>query len=797
MSRRSRRRALVALGAVVMTAMVLASIWPLPDDVLALGNAQSTIWVDRHGARLAHHGSALDTVTDPVSLDQVSPDLVLAILAAEDHRFFKHPGIDALATARAAWQNLCELRIVSGGSTITQQLARLLYTESALLAGQEAPARDLWQKLKEARLALRLEVTFDKDTLLEAFLSRAPFGNLAVGIEAASHRYFGVGADSLSLAQAAYLAGLPKGPTHYNPIRWPERAQARQRYVLGLMLVNGMITGGQHQRALAETVGPSLHAMAHGFVHAIDLARTTLTEAGLPARGQVELTIDARLQRDVAEILATQVPKVYGRGGRSAAAVVIDNASGDVLALVGAAFAGNPLWGHYNAATATRQPGSALKPFIYAAALDKGLTAATLAADIERPFPDTWGVYMPDNYDLEFHGPVRFREALAQSLNVAAVDVLFRVGVANAFQVLDDAGLKTLDRRPSFFGLGLTLGSGGVRPIDLTNAYAALARGGVFRPWRIVQSVEVDDQQIEMPPGDGERILDERIAFVISDILSDHNARIPQFGERSILRTPYWTAVKTGTSKGFRDNWTIGYTRDFTVGVWVGHPRGLKMHRVTGAEGAGTMWRKITNRVTGHRSVRPDPPAGLTRVRICHVSGHRIGPHCEGGLDEYFLANTEPTEICPFHRRARIDPDNDLLVPDGCDLPDAPEEVVTVFPSPFDAWAQQTEAGRAERYTPRCPPRVTRDLAIRLVSPAPTETVRIDADVPREYQALHLQAAIRGGAGPVTFLVDGEPFTTVEAPHVAYWPIQHGRHLIAARFDATGMISEPHVIVVY
>jgi penicillin-binding protein 1C len=496
--------------------------------------------------------------------------------------------------------------------------------------------------------------------------------------------------------------------------------------------------------------------------------------------------------------VAEGIRRVYSRGGRSAAAVVIDNQSGDVLALVGAALPDNPLWGEFNAATAVRQPGSALKPFVYAAALEQGMTAATLAADIERPFPDTWGIYSPENYDGAFHGPVRLRDALAQSLNVAAVDVLSRTGLGNAFGLLDRAGLKTLDRRPSYFGLGLTLGSGGVRLIDLANAYAALARGGVALPWQILVEAESDGVVRAAPVADGERILDERIAFIIADILADPEARVPQFGERSILQTPYWTAVKTGTSKGYRDNWTVGFTRRFTAGVWVGDPAGRPMHRMSGAQGAGRMWRKIMNAVTEHRSRRPAAPAGLERARVCAISGERVGPHCPGGVDEWFLAGTAPQERCDFHRRTPVDPENGLLVPDGCDLPDAELRTVTVFPSPFDAWAVRAEVGQPEAYTPRCRPPVPPGRArLRLLSPAPSEMIRIDGDVPRRAQALLLHAALEDAVGPVTFLVDGEPLATVEAPHRTYWPVEPGRHAITVRHDRSHTESAVHWVEVY
>ncbi len=784
------RRTLAIAAAVGGLGLTLSLLWPLRDRVLDRRQLQSTVWLDRHGERLAAAPGALDTWSEPVTLGQVSPHVILALLAAEDRRFYSHPGVDPLAMARAAVQNLVELRVVSGGSTLTQQLARLLAAEEAGLAGLPPPPRTLGQKLREAHLALRLELQYDKQELLTAFLGRAPFGNRAVGITAAAERYFGVDPARLSLAQAAFLAGLPKGPSHYDPIRRGERARDRQRRVLERMLAAEMITAGQAERALAEPIEAQLRLPPADARHAVGLAREQLGDAG--QGGTVRLTLDAALQRDVEQIVADEIVRTYARGGRSAAVVVLDNQSSDLLAMVGAAFAENPRWGQYNAAVAVRQPGSALKPFIYAAALTRGETAATLAADIPRPFPDTWGVYLPDNYDGRFHGPVRYREALAQSLNVAAVDVLFRTGLGEAFALLDAAGLKTLDRRPDYFGLGLTLGSGGVRPVDLANAYAALARGGLFRPWRLVAAHEADGVRRDVVVGDATRILDPRIAFVVGDILADEHARKPQFGERSVLATPYWTAVKTGTSKGFRDNWTVGYSETVTVAVWVGDPRGGPMHRMSGVEGAGVIWRKVMNRASGRRSRRPSPPEGLVQVRVCHVSGERLGPDCDGGRDEWFLAGTGPTARCSYHRTVEIDPENGLLVPPGCRLRHAERRRVTVYPSPFDRWAVQAEAGIAERTTPRCPAPPAARVELALLSPGPTESLRLDPEVPRALQALPLQAVVRGAAGPITFLVDDRPVGRAEAPHLVYWPLEAGLHRIRARDEQTGAESPTH-----
>ncbi len=776
---------LVGMGAVLFGSLFV----PVRKERLATVAVESVTWVDRNGRQLAERVGGQGARMTPVTLDEVSPYVIDALIAIEDKRFFHHVGIDPLAIGRAFKQNVKSLRVVSGGSTITQQLARLLNAERALLAGAPVPPRSIWQKLREAHLAIRLERSFDKATILAAFLNRAPFGNGAVGIEAAARRYFGTSAKALSLAQAVYLVGLPKGPTMY--ANSPERALARAKQVLEAMQRNGMLTDGQLERALDEKLvakGDSQPAVA---VHAVALAETELRQRGTHPAGEIGLTIDATLQDRVQELLADEAPRLYKRGGRSAAAVVIDNASGDILAVVGAAFESNPLWGQYSAATAVRQPGSALKPFLYAAALVKGFTAATLASDVERPFADTWGVFLPENYDQKSHGPVRYREALAQSLNIAAVDTLARTGLDPFADMLASAGLQTLTRRPGYYGLGLALGSGGVRLVDLTNAYAAIARGGLWKPYRILRG--------EPPTADERRILDERVAFVIADMLSDGNARAGQFGQNSVLTTPYWTAVKTGTSKGYHDNWTVGFSDRVTVGVWVGDPTGKAMRRVSGVEGAGQMWRRLMNEQTNGQSLAPKEPKGIVHAQVCAVSGMKKGPACDGGLDEVFVAGTEPKETCTWHRHAKLDPQNGLLVPEGCALEDATEKDVTVYPSPYDGWATETGHGIAERYTPRCPaPAVKYPKAkVTIMSPARTETLLIDVDAPREAQALPIEARVDDGAGPLTFLIDGKPFITVEGPYRAFWPLQQGNHTFQARLEATGALSPVHEVVVH
>ncbi|MEM6732411.1 MAG: transglycosylase domain-containing protein, partial [Myxococcota bacterium] len=425
----------LAFTSAALVLSVLPGVGELPERSRL--DHRSTEVVDRHGRPLSESLSARDTRNRPVALSDVSPHIASALLAVEDRRFYAHGGIDPLATARAAWSNLVELRVVSGGSTLTQQLARLLSADAAVAAGRPVPERTAVQKLREAHLALRLEQSFDKHEILELFLNRAPFGHSAVGVEAAARRYFDTSARTLSVEQSAWLIALIRGPSFYDPFEHRVRLERRMRSVLSAMHTKGFLTDSQVERAKATPVIPHRYAIPGESIHARGLARREWRAKGggaLPER--LALTVDARLEERIRAIVRDEAPKIYRRGARSSAVVVLDHHQGEVLAAVGSTFEENPHWGEFSAVTALRQPGSALKPFLYAAALERGETAASLAADIEKPFPDTWGIYKPKNYDELYHGPVRYRAALAQSLNVAAVDVLADVGLEGFFSTL-------------------------------------------------------------------------------------------------------------------------------------------------------------------------------------------------------------------------------------------------------------------------------------------------------------------------------------------------------------------------
>ncbi|TNF25824.1 MAG: penicillin-binding protein 1C, partial [Deltaproteobacteria bacterium] len=621
-------RVAVALSFGIIGLAVWVAAVPFPEDVLAPGAVTSTAIVDRDGRLLREVLSEGEGRGRWVPLAEISPHLVAATIHAEDKRFHDHHGVDGIAILRSLVANVRAGRAVTGASTLTQQVVKM-----TLHAGEP---RDLGTKLMEAVWALRLEAAHTKDEILEQYLNRAPYGNQLYGVEAASWMYFGKPASRLSLAEAALLAGIPQSPSRQNPYRDLARATARQHRILDAMAERGAITADALRIAEAEAI--------RLLPRRDQLVAPHLTErvvAGLPADpaarpAVVETTLRLPLQEDVAALLARQQADRTLHGAFQAAAVVLDTRTSEVLAWVGSRgyFDGESL-GANDGVTALRQPGSALKPFVYGAWLDRGGSAATVLGDLPTEFATADGVYRPLNYDRRFHGPVTVREALASSLNIPAVLVAERVGVDRVLDTLHDAGLDTLTEAAEHYGLGLALGNGEVRLVDLAGAYAALGRLGEWRPVRWTR---------DAPLGEPRRVVSQATAFTLLEMLTDDHARGIGFGEGGPLALPYRVAAKTGTSSDFRDNWAVGVTPDYTVAVWVGNFDGRPMNRVSGSVGAAPTLRQILQRLYPRAAGRADvpwyrPPAGVVEARLCRLSGKLASRRCERTFDEWLTVD--------------------------------------------------------------------------------------------------------------------------------------------------------------
>ena len=572
-------------------------------------------------------------------LSDFSPNLVAAVLAAEDKRFFRHPGVDPLAMLRAAWLNLSRGRIVSGGSTVTMQLARL---NKGLTPGP----RTMNRKLREIWWALLIERHNGKEVILAEYLNRAPCGNLTEGFPAAARLYLDKTVADLSAAEGAFLAGLPASPGAFNPYKDPRPALKRRALILQKLGDQGFLTAEELLRARQEPLALGTPRNPFNAPHFVSYLRRHFSPEPPPL---ITTTLDLNLQRQV-EDLVRETAGAWRRHGLSQAAVLVMSLpEREVLAWVGSADFFDAQGGQNDGVTALRQPGSALKPFIYATAFENGLiTPATLLDDRSADFRAPQGSFSPANYSGASHGPVSARLALASSLNLPAVKLAAATGVPDLLTRFRELGLESLSREAEYYGLSLALGGGEVNLLSLTNSYAVLADGGHWRPRRLVLAPE------EAPQESGRQVFSPGAAFLVTDILSDPLARVTGFGAKSILQTPYPAAVKTGTSKSFRDNWCVGYTGSFVVGVWAGNFEASPMDQVSGVTGAGAIWRKVADLLAERYPAPPfQKPGEVVAVPVCPVSGLAAGPHCPNRLREYFLAWQPQPETCPHQELDR------------------------------------------------------------------------------------------------------------------------------------------------
>jgi penicillin-binding protein 1C len=749
-----------ALASVLASAALAAWISrDLPPDLLR-SVAPGLVLLDRAGLPLRSTRAADGSLRRWVPLARMDPDVLAAFLAVEDRRFYRHPGVDGRALARAALTDLRARRVVSGGSTITMQLARLLRPSARTWRGKAAQV--LW--------ALRLERHLAKQTILEQYLNRVPLGQGAVGVEAAADLYFGRQATDLSLGQAALLAGLARAPSSDNPLVAPGRAAARRRGALARLVADGYATPSASRRAAAEPV------LAQGNGHRFEAAHfTTLVarwqERAGPPPGTVRTSLDLPLELALEAEVRHTVETLADRGVSQAAAIVLDNATGEVLAWVGSPDFWADTAGQVDMVVSPRQPGSALKPFLYALAFDRGYTPATILPDIARVYQTSTGPYRPRNYDRRFHGPVRAREALASSYNLPAVDLANALGVGSLLHLLREAGFSSLDRSAEYYGLGLSLGNGDVTLLELANGYRALAAGGVWRPWRWRAAGPGE------PVEPGRRVVGARAAALVLDILDDPVARIPGFGVETPLDFPFPLAAKTGTSRHFTDNWAVGATGRFTVAVWVGNFSGRPMDGVSGVSGAGPLLHRAVLLTASRHAVGALPApaaAGARPVTICRLSGLRATARCPGAV-EWFAPGTEPSRPCDWHG------------PKGIALP-----------VEFAEWAQERGAtpgvGLATVSSVGVPPSSSvvpspvSDGRFRILSPQQGDVYRVPAGVQARYATVALRAAGGASAGAPRWFVDGRPHAGER------WTLAPGRHRIRA-FGGAGESAEVVVAV--
>ena len=727
---------LLAIG---LTGLIAAGAMAAPgfEQVRADFRSSDTVLLDRSGQPI--HRLRTDARVrrgEWVRLDHISPALRQALVLSEDRRFYEHSGVDWRAVSAAAWGNLWHTR-TRGASTLTMQLAGLLDEDLRLGQG----GRSLRQKIGQAVMATQIEAQWRKDQILEAYLNLVPFRGELVGIDALSRTLFAKAPHGLQDGEAAITAALVRAP-NARAGQLARRACGVLRAMRGVSVASDCVAlDMQAEVALARRAFTPSDGVAP---HVARRLRASAPAQASAMPDTLRSTLDGALQRLAVESLQRQMRELRGRNVTDGAVLVLDNASGEVLAWVGSTGALSAA-AEVDGVTAPRQPGSTLKPFLYAQAIaERRLTAASLLHDSPAQLQTASGLYIPQNYDRQFKGWVSARTALAASLNVPAVRTLVMVSPTSFHRQLDALGLR-LREGGDYYGYSLALGSAEVSLLQLTNAYRALANGGRWCGVRLQPSSTT-------AADDCRPALDPAAAFIVADILSDRQARARSFGTDSVLATRFWSAVKTGTSKDMRDNWAVGFSQRYTVGVWVGNASGAPMWDVSGTSGAAPVWATLMRQLHARTPSRaPAPPGGLVRAAV------RFGAGLEAPREEWFIPGTEQSLFAIDSVAAGADPSS-----------------VTPQKHPV-------------------PPPTTTGVPPRISAPADGTILALDPDIPPARQRLMLLAE-QGGVAPdrLRWSIDGRAIGRGDQLPWLPWP---GRHVIELR-DVDGNVHDTRRIEV-
>lgn len=693
-----------------------------------------------------------------VPLDRIPQNLINAAVALEDRNFWTNPGYDWYGMIRAAYSTLRREQ-VQGASTITQQLVK-----NVLIPPEERFVRDPYsiatynRKAKELILSTEISRRYDKRKILEWYLNGNYYGNLAYGVDAAAEAYFGKHVQDLDLAEAATLAAIPQN-FQLNPIDNPEEAIKRRNITLDQMFLQGYITEDQAIAAKNSKMRVTPKRFDILAPHFSFYIRRRLEERFGPElvnKGglKVQTTLDFGIQQTAEQIARDQIAKLTAekKNVTNASVVVMRPGTGEIVAMVGSVdYFNRDIDGQVNVAISPRQPGSSFKTFTYLTAFSQGYTPASMTMDVRTVFDDSPNPpYVPENYDRKYHGPVRLRTALASSFNIPAVKLLQLVGVKNVVNTAHRMGINSLNRER--YGLALTLGGGEVTLLDMTYANSVFANQGVmagvpvpadqqksgFRmldPVGILKVVDASDKVIyEYKKPDTQQILTPQLAFLMDDVLSDNVARTPGFGANNVLRLSRPAAVKTGTTSDWRDNWTVGYTPDYAVGVWVGNSDNSEMEHISGVTGAGPIWRDVMEKIHQGLPPRPFPePPGMTRVEVCATSGLLPTPYCPERAKELFIAGTEPKQTDNIWQAFRIYKPSGKLAT-VYDPPDQVEDrVFPIYPPEAADWVRENNI-----------PQPPTDYDTTFRSPTLSGDVAIAS--PASYSSVHGVVTIVGNA---------------------------------------------------
>lgn len=791
--------ALLAIAGLLIAYATVASALPPPEELEGRTSTFQSIRIfDREGNLLNEAFDVNAGKRTYVKLNTISPYLRQATIATEDANFYQHSGIDYFALVRAVYYAVREGDVVSGASTIPQQLVKMLFLSSE---------RSITRKIKEAVLSAEISRKFQKDKILEIYLNELNYGNLAYGAEAAAETYFHKDVADLTLAEAALLAGLPQAPAYYDPYANPDRAKGRQGVVLALMVEANYISKDEADRAWLEPLvytpvtydlkAPHFTLFVRQQLEAL-LGPEALFQSGL----SVTTALDPRLQAEAERIVREQVAQVADRNVSNGALVAMDPTTGEIKALVGSAdFDNVEIDGQVNMALAPRQPGSTIKPLVYVTAFEQRdrpreerWTPGTLVADIKQEFPDGANPpYVPTNYDNRERGLVTVRTALANSLNIPAVRAMQTIGVPAFLEMAQRLGISTLNRPD--YGLSLSLGAGEIPLVEMTGAFAVLANQGRYMPPVTILKITYSDGTVRCEQGtatpcqpdanSGEQVISAVDAFLITDILSDNEARSAVFGPNSLLRLDRPAAAKTGTTNDFRDVLTLGYTPQLVTGVWVGNSDNSEMINISGITGAAPIWNEFMRVALANQPVLEfTPPPGVRQYEVCAETGTLPSEACPERRVRWFAEDRPP--LPPekdLYQRIKLDKLTGKLATEFTPADAIEEKVFKVYPEQYRQWAEehgipQPPTDQSDVYTGEANLVLREPIEGEIVSGIVTVVGSADAPAFASYE---LQYGISHEPGAFSPPISG-PFSN---------PVIDG---VLGQWDTTGLQDGPHTL---
>ena len=761
----------VGIGTVMLAVPVLLFTWLAPFPARAIkevGYSQTVL--DREGNILRVFLGSKDRWILPVELDEINPALVNATIAVEDKRFWDHHGVDPLAVLRASQLNLMHGKVLSGASTLTMQVIRLL----------EDRPRTFQNKVVEAIHALWLETVCSKKEILKLYFELAPYGGNIHGVKAASWRYFKKRPKDLTLAESALLAGIPQSPSRLRPDRHPERAKKRREMVLKSMLANAYISERQFEASHNEPVEAGHYSFPFAALHFGVWAHKQY-----PTEPVLQTSLDPRFQVIAEKMLKDRLSELSAYGVENGSVVILENKTGRIRAFVGSNnFFDKDHAGQVNGALSKRSPGSCLKPFTYAIGFDLGLyTPRMILADV----PVQYQGYAPLDYSKKFKGPVTVRESLANSLNVPAVEVLQKAGYQKLYTFLKQAGIGTLTKQPDQYGLSLTLGTAEVRLLELVNAYAVLARLGTFQPYSGLETAASAKQG---------RLMSDGAAYLVADILEDSErlASSGFVGNRQSLPRVAW---KTGTSYGNHDAWTVAYNPEYTIGVWLGNFSGKPSKSLVGIEAAAPVALRLFERVyAGKPAPWYEKPTFVGTRKVCLLSGEPVSSICPHSAEDFFILGRSLDRQCGVHKKFMIDDETGLAVDAIPKGHSAQEKVFEVWPQAIHTWLEQHDSAYVS------PPIMENGIDMagnweganpKILSPVNQCEYFLDQTRTGD-QRLVLKADGSYDARKLFWFINGQYVSEGHAGEDFLWPMHEGRQHITVT-DDYGRSSSIQIIV--